>query len=108
MCWSVSPGQPEKSGRSAATFSNCLFAGQLAGPPDGLGLFARPLFGWLFKVIPQFHFTEHAFALHLFLQRLQGLINIIIAYNNLQLFGPVDLGLEFGRRAAQTGRNNQT
>jgi hypothetical protein len=87
----------KKSGRSAATFANGFFTGQLARPPDRLGLLARPLFGWLFKVIPQFHLTEHAFALHLFLQRLQGLINIIIAYNNLQLFGPVDLGLEFGR-----------
>lgn len=34
-------------------------------------------------MITTFHFAEKTFALHLFLQRFQGLIDIIVAHNNL-------------------------
>lgn len=34
-------------------------------------------------MITTFHFAEKAFALHLFLERFQGLIDIIVAHNNL-------------------------
>lgn len=34
-------------------------------------------------MVPGFHFPEQAFALHLFLQRAQGLLDIIVAYDDL-------------------------
>jgi hypothetical protein len=40
-------------------------------------------------VTAKFHFTEDAFALHLFLERLQRLIDIIVANQNLHAFFPV-------------------
>jgi hypothetical protein len=32
---------------------------------------------------PQFHLTKDAFALHLFLERLQSLVDVIVANENL-------------------------
>ncbi len=40
-------------------------------------------------MIAKLHFTKDAFSLHLFLQRFQRLVHIVIAYNNLQLSVPV-------------------
>ncbi len=34
-------------------------------------------------MIASFHFAEEAFALHFFLKRFQGLIDIIVAHNDL-------------------------
>ena len=45
--------------------------------------FVFVLLGWLLEMITTFHFAEKAFALHLFLERFQGLIDIIVAHNNL-------------------------
>jgi hypothetical protein len=69
--------------RRQETFALQALAGQLAGTADGLGLFARLLFRRLFVVAAQFHLTEDSLALHLLLQGAQGLINIIIADENL-------------------------
>ncbi len=58
-------------------------AGQLARTAHSFGALAGTLFGRLFKVGPAFHFPEKAFALHLFLQRAQGLLDIIVADDDL-------------------------
>ena len=55
-------------------------AQQLTLAPYRLGLFAGLFLGRLFIGSPQLHLPKHTFALHLFLQRAQGLIDIIIAY----------------------------
>jgi len=56
-------------------------AQQLAVPPHGLGLFAGLAFGRLLVGTAQLHFPEHAFALHLLLERLQRLIDVVVAYD---------------------------
>ena len=60
-----------------------LFTLHLAGTADSGGLFAGALFRRLFKMTTQFHFAVHAFTLQLFLQRAEGLINIIVANHDL-------------------------
>ena len=60
-----------------------LRTGPLTVSAGHVGLFARTLFRRFFVVVPEFHLTEDTLALHLFLQRLKGLIDIIIANENL-------------------------
>jgi hypothetical protein len=59
------------------------FAGQLAGAANAFRLFTGSLFGWLFVVITKLHFPKDAFALHLLFEGLEGLIDIIVANENL-------------------------
>ena len=49
----------------------------------GFGLFTGAALGRLFVRTAEFHFTEDAFALHFLFQRLQGLIDIVIANGDL-------------------------
>ena len=58
-------------------------AGELTGPANGLSLFARTLFGRLFVMITALHFAESAFPLHLLFERLQRLVDVVIANENL-------------------------
>src|SRR5690606_1156930 len=60
-------------------FALSLFAGELAGAADGLGLLAGAPLGGLFVVTTEFHFAEDAFALHLLFQRLERLVDIVVA-----------------------------
>jgi hypothetical protein len=64
-------------------FALQLLARELARPADRLGLFARALLGGLLVMAAQFHFAENALALHLLLERLEGLIDIVVANENL-------------------------
>jgi hypothetical protein len=59
--------------RSAGCFS--LLPGRLLG-----GLFVKP---------PPFHFAKYAFALHFLLQDSKGLIDIVVADEDLQIFTPM-------------------
>ena len=61
-----------------------LLARQLAGAAHGLGLLAHALLGGLLVVVPELHLAEDALALHLLLERLEGLIDIVIANLNQQ------------------------
>ena len=82
-------------------FALHLLAGQLAGAAHGLGLFAGALFGGLFIMTAQLHFAENALALHLLLERLEGLIDIVVANENLHacfLFSKGRLRRAFGAR----------
>ena len=69
-------------GRDQA-FALSALAGQLAGATDGFSLLASALFRRLFVVHVPLHLAERAFALHLLLQRLQGLIDVVVADENL-------------------------
>jgi hypothetical protein len=60
-------------------FALRLLARQLARAPHGLGLLAHALFGGLLVVVAQLHLAEDALALHLLLERLEGLIDVVIA-----------------------------
>jgi hypothetical protein len=60
-----------------------LFAGELAGATDGFCLLPDSPLGRLFIVAAEFHLAEEALALHLSLQRLEGLVDIVVTDENL-------------------------
>src|ERR1700687_1243588 len=64
-------------------FALQLLAGELARAAHGFGLFTGLLFGGLFIVAAELHLAENTLTLHLLLQRLEGLIDIVIADENL-------------------------
>src|SRR4029077_11585483 len=64
-------------------FALHLLAGELAGPADRLGALACLLFGRLLVVTPQLHLAENPLALHLLLERLEGLIDVVVTDENL-------------------------
>ncbi len=51
--------------------------------PRRLGALAFAALGGLLEVAAAFHFPEDTLALHLFLKRAQGLIDIVVTYVNL-------------------------
>ncbi len=64
-------------------FALRAFASQFAGAANGLCFLASLLFRRLFEIGTRFHFAEQAFALHLLLQRAEGLLHIVVADGNL-------------------------
>src|ERR1700731_4530219 len=56
---------------------------KLASPANCLGLPTRFLFGGFFVVTAKLHLAENALALHLLLQRLEGLIDVVVTDENL-------------------------
>ena len=64
-------------------FALQLLASQLARAAHGFGLFTGLLLGGLFVVSAELHLAENSLALHLLLQRLQGLVDVIVADENL-------------------------
>src|SRR3974390_2020664 len=60
-----------------------LFAGQLTGAADRFRLLPDPSLGRFFVMAAQLHFAEKALALHLLLQRPEGLVDIVVADENL-------------------------
>jgi len=73
---------------------------QLAGAPDCFGGLTGAAFGGFLVVPPELHFAEYALALHFLLQRLEGLIDIVIANEDLhEKASPV-----CGMRARRMGR----
>jgi len=65
------------------TFALRAFARQLAGAADGLHLLAYFLFRRLLVVSVALHLAEDAFALHFPLQRLESLVDIVVANEDL-------------------------
>jgi hypothetical protein len=65
-----------------------LLARELTRPANGLSLFASTLFRWLFEVIAELHLAENALALKLLFERLKGLVNVVVANENLQAKRP--------------------
>jgi hypothetical protein len=57
-------------------------AGQLAGAAHGFCLLTNALLRGLLKMPAQLHFAENPLALHLLFERLEGLIDVIIANLN--------------------------
>ena len=56
---------------------------KFASAAHSFGFLTSFLFRRLLEISAGFHFTEQAFALHLFLQRAQGLFDIVVANGNL-------------------------
>src|SRR5262249_49715780 len=64
-------------------FALGALAGELARAADRFRLLARLLFGGFFVMAAKLHLAENPLALHLLLQRLEGLVDIVIADENL-------------------------
>src|SRR6266849_2578196 len=64
-------------------FALQLLAGELASAAYGFRLFAGFLLGGFFIMAAELHLAENSLALHFLLQRLEGLIDIVIANENL-------------------------
>src|SRR5437879_6140258 len=77
-------GHPDVRPARQPAFALGPLAGELAGAAHGLGLLAHALLGGLLVVVPELHLPENALALHLLLQRLEGLIDVVIANLNQQ------------------------
>src|SRR6516165_11538293 len=60
-----------------------LLAGELTGATDCFCLLPGPPLGGLFIMVAELHLAEETFALHLLLQRLEGLVDIVVADENL-------------------------
>ena len=60
-------------------FAQGAFSGQLALTAHGFGLLALFLLRGFLEVAAQFHFAIDALALHLLLERAQGLVDIVVA-----------------------------
>src|ERR1700728_672006 len=61
-----------------------LFAGELASAADGFRFLADPSLGRLFVMAAELHLAEDALALHLLLQHLESLVDIVVTNENLQ------------------------
>jgi len=64
-------------------FALQLLASELARTADGFRLLAGFLLGGLFVMAAELHLAENPLALHLLFQRLEGLIDVVIANENL-------------------------
>jgi hypothetical protein len=64
-------------------FTLGALAGQLTGAAHGFRLFAGALFRGLLVMIAALHFAESAFPLHLLFERLQRLVDVVVANENL-------------------------
>src|SRR5271154_7246421 len=60
-----------------------FLARKLAGAADRLRLLPCLSFRWFFVMAAKLHLAENALALHLFLQRLEGLVDVVVANENL-------------------------
>src|SRR5262249_15197546 len=64
-------------------FALHALARELARPADRFRLLARLFLGGFFVVAAKLHLAENALALHLLLQRLEGLIDVVVTDENL-------------------------
>ena len=72
-----------------AAFALLTLAHQFTRASYSFRLLARAFFRRFFVEFPAFHFPESPFTLHFFLERFQGLFDIIVADKNLyQGFSP--------------------
>ena len=76
-------GPDDLLGGRQQPFALGALAGQLARPTNSLGLLPGALLRRLFVVHVPLHLAERAFTLHLFLEGFQGLIDIVVANEDL-------------------------
>jgi hypothetical protein len=71
--------------RGQKSFALGALPRELARAADRLRLLAGTLLGGLFVVTAQFHLAENTLALHFLLERLEGLIDVVVANENLHV-----------------------
>src|SRR6185312_548100 len=86
------------------TFALHLLARELAGAADRFRLFPRFLFGGFLVMTAELHLAENAFALHLLLQRLEGLVDVVVANEYLHACSFVDAGSDQGVKGPKKPR----
>src|ERR1700720_618956 len=74
---------PPLGGRQQALALRQL-ARRLAGPPYRLALFARPALGGLLVEFLALQLAKESLALQLLFEDAQGLVDVVVAYENLQ------------------------
>src|SRR5437588_11564429 len=79
------PGEGRLRLARQQAFALRALARQLARPADRFRPLARLLLGWLFVMAAELHLAENPLALHLLLQRLEGLVHIVVANENLHV-----------------------
>ena len=72
-----------RTGRASEAFAFHPLARQLARTANRFRLLPRLALGGLLVAAAELHFAEQPFTLHLFLQRLEGLIDIVVANDDL-------------------------
>ena len=87
-----------------------LFAGELTGAADGFRLLPDSPLGRFFVMAAELHFAEKALALHLLLQRPEGLVDIVVADENLHAAFLFDRAIDRpnGQGARATGTRSCT
>jgi hypothetical protein len=66
------------------TLALCLLARNFSSPAHGLALLSRPFLRRLLVRAPTLHLAKNAFALKLFLQSPQGLVDVVFTDENYQ------------------------
>src|SRR5215211_6959285 len=80
-CGLARPGETGLGlGSCNQSFSDSLLAGQFAAAADSFRFLASLSLRGLLVRLPRFHLAENSFALHLFLENSESLIDIVIAY----------------------------
>src|SRR5262249_22404447 len=82
-------------------FALHALAGELARPADRFRPFAGFLFGGFFVMAAELHLAENALALHFLLERLEGLIDVVVRNENLHAFPSLLFGLPGGYSTAE-------
>ena len=67
------------------TLIDRLLAGKFARTTDRFPFLPRSSLGWLLVKSSALHLPEHAFALHLLFQYLEGLVDVVVSYQYLQV-----------------------
>ena len=73
------------SSRLERAFTLSFLPRQFTGTANGFSFLARFLDGRLLEMLLELHFTEDAFALELFLQSPEGLIDVVVANADLHV-----------------------
>ena len=92
----MDPGRDNARGSETFAFQPLAF--HLAGAANGLGGLAGAAFGWFLIMATQLHLAEHALALHLLLERLERLVDVVVTDDNLHL-----AVCSLGKRITQIG-----
>src|SRR4051794_11862966 len=91
-------------------FALHFLARELASTADRFRAFPGLLFGGLFVVAAQLHLAENPLALHLLLQRFEGLVDVIVTNENLHAGVPLESRVEGAgpNTTAVAGRVSET
>ena len=82
----MGPLRPQCRGNVLKTaFALCLFPREFARTANGFGLLTGFFDGGFLEMLLELHFAEHAFALELFLEGPEGLLDVIVADADLHV-----------------------